>query len=192
MQLDAYSAQVAAQISALAGLGDERTKQIAETLAGAAEPAVRLALLAALTDAADEISSVLLDLPGSPTVAIRLDGDEAVVDVRPTGGGTATAAAEARDESDASARISLRLSEALKSDIDAAAARDGVSVNTWLVRAASVALNPDPFESLAALGRNFGSFGAGVGSGTGSAARGPGRRGGTHGGGQHVTGWING
>ena len=33
------------------------------------------------------------------------------------------------------ARISLRLPEGLKASIDAAAAREGVSVNTWLVRA---------------------------------------------------------
>jgi predicted HicB family RNase H-like nuclease len=32
------------------------------------------------------------------------------------------------------ARISLRLPESLKTAIDAAAAREGVSANTWLVR----------------------------------------------------------
>ena len=38
-------------------------------------------------------------------------------------------------------RISLRLSEALKSDVEAAAKADAVSVNTWLVRAAGHALS---------------------------------------------------
>ena len=33
------------------------------------------------------------------------------------------------------ARISLRLPEALKTAVEAAAAREGVSVNTWIVRA---------------------------------------------------------
>ena len=33
------------------------------------------------------------------------------------------------------ARITLRLPEPLKASIEAAAAREGVSVNTWLVRA---------------------------------------------------------
>ena len=68
---------------------------------------------------------------------MRLDGD----DVRRRACSRATAAAGAApnhaDDGDASARISLRLSEALKAEIDAAAARDGVSVNTWLVRAAA-------------------------------------------------------
>lgn len=38
------------------------------------------------------------------------------------------------------ARITLRLPESLKSRIDAAAAANGVSVNTWLVRALGRAL----------------------------------------------------
>ena len=38
-------------------------------------------------------------------------------------------------EDGTSARITLRLSEALKTSVEAAAAREGVSVNTWIVRA---------------------------------------------------------
>ena len=44
------------------------------------------------------------------------------------------AAPPASDEG-ATARITLRLTESLKAGIEAAAAREGVSVNTWLVRA---------------------------------------------------------
>ena len=59
------------------------------------------------------------------------------------------------DDGDASARISLRLSESLKTDIDVAATRDGISVNTWLVRVATAALNgPGP-------GAPFGRRGSG-------------------------------
>ena len=36
--------------------------------------------------------------------------------------------------------MSLRLSDGLKKAVDEAAAREGVSVNTWLVRAAGQAL----------------------------------------------------
>jgi HicB family len=175
MQLDSYEAQVAKHLAAVAALGDDRTKQVADSLAAAAAPAVRLAVLQALSDAAEEITGTLLELPGSPHVTMRLDGDEVAVDVRLAGDlGDAPAGEERRDDGDSSARISMRLSEALKSDIDAAAASDGVSVNTWLVRAATSALNPNPFDSLAAFGRNFGGTGRGRGSG------------------QQVTGWING
>ncbi|WP_375493955.1 toxin-antitoxin system HicB family antitoxin [uncultured Jatrophihabitans sp.] len=185
MQLDEYSSQVATQIRAAAALGDDRTREVAEALAGAAEPAVRLAVLAAVSDTADEITSVLVDLPGAPTVAVRLDGNEATVDVRLSHDDT-PAQEQRPDDGDTSARISLRLSEALKTDIDAAAARDGVSVNAWLVRAATAGLDPNPFDSLAAFGKNFG-LGAGPNRGRGGGGRGGGR-----GAGQHVTGWING
>jgi predicted HicB family RNase H-like nuclease len=40
-------------------------------------------------------------------------------------------------EEAATARITLRLPEALKASVEAAAAREGLSVNTWLVRALS-------------------------------------------------------
>jgi hypothetical protein len=36
--------------------------------------------------------------------------------------------------------VNLRLPEGLKADVEQAAARDGLSVNAWLVRAASAAL----------------------------------------------------
>ena len=46
------------------------------------------------------------------------------------------APAAAADEA-YSARITLRLPEALKSALETAAGREGVSVNTWIVRALS-------------------------------------------------------
>jgi hypothetical protein len=173
MQLDHHLAQVHDQLSAAAALGDERTREIAATLATAATPSVRLAILNALSAAAGEITAALLDSPGSPAVTVRLDGDEVHVAVQTVEPET-TGAEPRRDDSDTSARISLRLSESLKADVDDAAARDGVSVNTWLVRAASAALTPA-------------SFGGSSGSG-----HGPGRHGNHNTGTHRVTGWING
>jgi HicB-like protein involved in pilus formation len=140
MQIDDYVQQVHDQLTASAALGDERTQQIAATVAAAATPAVRLAIMAALGAAADEITAALLDTPGAPTVAVRLDADTVRIEV--LGGEPEPATAPRPDDGDTSARISLRLSEALKSDVEAAAAREGVSVNTWLVRAAGAALTP--------------------------------------------------
>ena len=45
---------------------------------------------------------------------------------------------------DLSARITLRLPDSLKSSIETAAAREGVSVNTWLVRALARAADARP------------------------------------------------
>ena len=45
---------------------------------------------------------------------------------------------------DLSARISLRLPESLKTAVEAAAAREGVSTNAWLVRAIARATESRP------------------------------------------------
>lgn len=167
MQLDDYVQQVEDQLGAAAALGDDRTRELAATLATAAGPAVRLAILAALSAAADEITAALLDAPGAPTVAVHLDSDDIRIAV---GSGPAEPVHRSRpDDGDASARISMRLSEALKAEIDDAANRAEVSVNTWLVRAATTALGA------AATGSQGPSGGWGRGANT-----------------HHVTGWING
>lgn len=167
MQLHPYVSQVQAQLAAAAALGDERTKATADALAAAAEPAIRLAVLAAVTAGADDITAALLDSPGAPSVSVRIDGDELRVEVR-TAETVPETPAPAGEDADASARISLRLTESLKFDIEAAARADAVSVNTWIVRAASRALAPAP------VSRPSGGH--------------PMRAGPTH----HITGWING
>ncbi|MCW2497473.1 hypothetical protein [Jatrophihabitans sp.] len=169
MELHSYVAQVQEQLETAAALGDDRTQQTAAALATAAAPAMRLAVLSAVSAAADEITAALLDSPGAPAVSIRLDGDELRVEVRATADQGTPAPA---DDGDASARISLRLSESLKADIESAARRDALSVNSWLVRAATTALTPQ----------------WGPGMRNGDPRRGPGRPGNAH----HVTGWING
>jgi uncharacterized protein (DUF1778 family) len=175
MQLQTHITEVQEQLRAAAALGDERTQQIAGALATAATPAVRLAVLNALAGAADEITAALLDYPGSPGVSVRLDGDEVAVEVHATTTPAIEAEEPRRDEGEATARISLRLTEALKAEIDAAADQEGISVNTWLVRAAGAALRPTPF------GPNFPFNFTAAGRGRGSAGN-------QH----HVSGWING
>src|SRR6476661_1585078 len=137
MELHPYVNQVQTHLAAAAALGDDRTRQTAEALAAAAEPAMRLAVLAAVSAAADEITATLLDSPGSPAVSVRLDGDELRVEFRMTEPAPEAPCTAAPEDADASARISLRLSETLKADIEVAARNDTVSVNTWLVRAAA-------------------------------------------------------
>ncbi len=138
MQLEPHVARVREQIQATAALGDDRTREVAAGLAEGVDAATRLALLGAVSEAADEITAALLDQPGAPAVAVRLDGSDALaVEVRSA---EHDHPAQPPAEGDTSARVSLRLAESLKSEIDAAAERDGVSVNTWLVRAATTAL----------------------------------------------------
>ena len=54
------------------------------------------------------------------------------------------AGADPGDASDDMTRITLRLSGPLKARVDAEAAAAGLSVNAWLVRAISRALDPGP------------------------------------------------
>ena len=144
MQIGQHVEHVRHQLRTAAALGDERTQQIAASLADTIGPAVQLAVMSALSSAADEITAALLDTPGAPAVSVSLDGDgshgdagEVRIDVRPTALDAGASAEPGTDDGDATARISLRLSESLKTEIDAAARREGVSVNTWLVRTAA-------------------------------------------------------
>jgi HicB family len=169
MRFEPYVTQVQSQLSAAAALGDDSTRVTADALATAAEPAVRLALLSVVTAAADEITAALLDSPGAPAVSVRLDGDDLRVEVRAAGRRepSADVAAASPDDSENAARISLRLPETLKAHIEATARRNGVSVNTWIVRAASAALSGSGRD-----GRRASIWETGTG--------------------QRLTGWING
>jgi hypothetical protein len=184
MHLDDNLRQLREQLGASASLGDERTQQIAATLASTLEPAVRLAIMSSLNAAADEITAALLESPGAPRAAIRLDGDEVLFELIATE--AQAASSTPTDDGEASARISLRLTEALKAQIDDAATRDGVSVNTWLVRAANAALSGGSgwpghgWQPPTGWGGPWG--GAGGGSGGGQRGHRPNR----------ITGWIDG
>lgn len=132
MDLECYVNQVREQLIDAARVGDERTREMAVALAATAGPAVRLALLGAVSAAAEEITAQLADA----RVNAQLDGDSIQLEV------TRAQAAPVLlvEDGDASARVSLRLSESLKSQVEVAARREVISVNTWLIRAAGAAL----------------------------------------------------
>ena len=71
--------------------------------------------------------------PGKVRTELRLGAGE----IRLTSGEEAEAAPVAGAAEGFTARISLRLPDTLKTSVEAAAAREGVSVNTWIVRALS-------------------------------------------------------
>ncbi|MDR1998708.1 MAG: toxin-antitoxin system HicB family antitoxin [Frankiaceae bacterium] len=177
MQIEPYIERVAEQLMASAALGDARTQEIAAALGETAHSAIQLALLQAVSGAAEEITAALFEVgaPGAPTVAAHFDGGELAFRVTLSEDPSPPPAA---DEKDATARISLRLSESLKSEIEQAAEREAVSVNAWLVRAARHLLS----RSAPGWGAAMGGW-AGWGPGGPAAARG----------GQHrITGWVSG
>ena len=154
MELDRYVADLRAHLAAAAESGSEDVQTVAERLSVALDAAARLVLLEALSDAASEITMELA--PGSVDVRLRGRDPEFVVS-RPTptefveAGAPApapTAAAppatlnpDVTDDT-ATSRTTLRLPDQLKARVDKAATEDGLSVNSWLVRAIAAALEP--------------------------------------------------
>lgn len=130
MELARYVEALQNDLAGIAAVGDEQTAAAAGRLIEAIRASAGLRLLDALTDAALELSG---QLP-SGHVEVRLTGqDPSFVYV----GEETEEAPVAADQEGATARISLRLPEGLKASVEVAASREGVSVNTWLIRALS-------------------------------------------------------
>ena len=141
MELGSYVNDLQRQLVDAAANGAEDTRAVAERLAIGLDAATRLVLLDVLSAAAGEITRDLA--PGSVDVRLRGREVEFVV-TQPAGENDGDSAAVASvDLDDAStSRTTLRLPDALKARVDEAAAADGLSVNTWLVRAVAAALQP--------------------------------------------------
>lgn len=143
MELSPFSQQVHAQLTAAAALGDERTRQIADALATTAQSAVRVAILDALSAATAEVTNALYEASGgqsAPAVTLHLHGEQVRFSVSVPPEDSAEPARGRTDDGEATARISLRLTEALKAEIEQAASQAELSINSWLVRAAAGAL----------------------------------------------------
>ena len=129
MEMARFIEALEADLAAVAAVVDEQTAAAAERVLQAIRGSAGLRLLDVLGEAALEVSA---QLP-SGHVEVRLSGqDPALVYVAEE-----EAAPEPAAEDGLTARITLRLPEGLKASIEIAAAREGVSVNSWLVRALS-------------------------------------------------------
>lgn len=127
MQLRPFIDGLQADLEGIAAVGDDAVADAARRLSAAIGASAGLRLLDTLTEAALELSS---QLP-SGHVEVRMSGqDPTLVYVE-----EAAEPAQPPSEDALVARISLRLPEGLKVAIEAAATREGVSVNAWLVRA---------------------------------------------------------
>src|SRR6478735_1551953 len=145
MELDRYVTGLRDQLLAAAQSKDDDAMLVAERLIGSLESSVRLTLLEALSDAANEITLELA--PGSVEVRLRGRDPELVVTPPPPAPSPMTssdATAAADGEEGTAARVTLRLPEAVKQRMEAAAARQSLSVNTWLVRTVAAAVDAQP------------------------------------------------
>ena len=145
MDLTRHVEELRHQLMAVAEPGGDDVREVAGTLAASLDSATRLVLLDALSSATDEITRELA--PGSVELRLRGRDPEFVVSLPPSDPAgdqpvspdvTATSAAPSVAVTDAddgsTSRITLRLPEQLKLQIEELAGRSGVSVNSWLVR----------------------------------------------------------
>jgi hypothetical protein len=142
MNLDSHVAQLHEQLALAAEAGGDEARALAQRLTAPLDSAVRLMLLDALSAAAAEITRELA--PGS--VELRLRGGEpefAVIagePAEPSEPAGELPPAPAADAEGSVSRINLRLPDRLKAQVEAAADREGLSTNAWLVRAVSAAV----------------------------------------------------
>jgi hypothetical protein len=140
MELSPYVEGLRRELSSLTRFASDDVVQVVERLGEALDSSVRLMLLDVLSAAAADITTRLDDT----VIDVRLGAGEPDFVVtavpqadatQPAGPGQDSAADEA-----GTARVTLRLSEALKTRVETQAAADGLSVNSWLAHAAIRAL----------------------------------------------------
>jgi len=153
MELDGYIARLHSDVMAAASLGGEAIGEAATRITASLDASLRMVLLEALSDAAAEITA---ELDGA-TVEVRLRGrqpDLVVTATAPAADATTSfplPPAQPSDDDDEAqelgadattiltARITLRLPEAVKQLAEEAAGRARQSLNTWLVEAVRAA-----------------------------------------------------
>lgn len=183
MDITPYVESLRRDLLAAAEAAGPEAHAAAERLGYALDPAVRLALMEAISQAASEITAEMPD----GAVDVRLDGRElafvvdapaAITPPPPPAPPAPPAPPSPEDEEEGStARITLRLPESVKARAEEYAARSGHSLNTWLVNVVRQATREgainvdidlssvpfvgyDPFEGKGPFGGQRGSRGS--------------------------------
>lgn len=163
MELQTYVDNVRDQLLTAAENSGDESRLAAERMTATIDSALRLALLEAVSAAADEITVELA--PGSvevrlrgrdPEFAVTAPATPPIQSAPPVAPAVALPMPVDTDDGGTS-RITLRLPELLKSRIEAAAEAEGLSVNGWLVRSLTAATStavPPPSPSQTS-GRSF-------------------------------------
>jgi predicted HicB family RNase H-like nuclease len=137
MQLSVYIEALEQDLAAIAAVGDEHVAAAAGRLSQALRSSLGLRLLDLLGEAALEVSA---QVP-SGHVEVRLAGQDPSLVYVPE---EAEPASPSGPDDELTARITLRLPDSLKGAIEVAASSEGVSVNTWLVRALARSVSSKP------------------------------------------------
>ncbi|GAA1531134.1 hypothetical protein GCM10009730_45540 [Streptomyces albidochromogenes] len=167
MDLTPYVETLRRELAVAGAAGGDDARELTERLTAPLESAARLTLLNVLSAATAEITRDLA--PGSVDVRLRgLDPDFVVTPPPTEGGARAEPAAPveplrppapADGDEGGTARVNLRLPAHLKVRVEEIATREGLSVNAWLVRAVSAAVDggtpPRTTQKTKPLGQSF-------------------------------------
>jgi hypothetical protein len=167
MDLTPYVDTLRRELAVAAEAGGDEARALAERLTAPLESATRLTMLNVLSAAMAEITRELA--PGSVDVRLRGLDPDFVVTPPPSDSGAAAepsarveplgSPAPAEGEEGGTARVNLRLPAHLKARAEEAAGREGLSVNAWLVRAVTSAVEggarPRTAEKTQTHGQSF-------------------------------------
>ncbi|MEU9594162.1 hypothetical protein ACGF7W_21700 [Streptomyces sp. NPDC048219] len=165
MDLTPYVDTIRRELVVAADAGGDEARELAERLTAPLESATRLTMLNVLSAAMDEITRELA--PGSVDVRLRGLDPDFVVTPPPTDAGIPAEPADvpagplptpvpAEGDEGGTARVNLRLPAHLKVRAEEAANREGLSVNAWLVRAVSAAVEGGGVPRTTERARNVG------------------------------------
>ena len=124
MKMSKFIDLLSNDLKALGKLGGPELDSAVSRLIPTLEPVLRTRLLEALSEIADELSQ---QFPGAH-LEVRVQGDE--IDLVHIEDGSIVR----ENPADLNARITLRLPEDLKSRIESAATKEGISLNSWLLK----------------------------------------------------------
>ncbi|MFB8022470.1 hypothetical protein ACWD7B_22945 [Streptomyces rubiginosohelvolus] len=167
MDLTPYVDHLRRELAVAADASGDEARALAERLSAPLESAARLTLLNVLSAAMSDVTRELA--PGSVDVRLRgLDPEfvvtpppapEPVREEREAVAAPVAAPPAAEADDGTMVRINLRLPAHLKGRAEGAAAAEGLSVNAWLVRAVSVALDGGGRASAPGRGKDSGGRG---------------------------------
>jgi hypothetical protein len=151
MEMSEYTEALRREVATITRFAGEDVARAGQMISDALDASIRLTLLDVLSGAAAEITSRLDDIAievrlstGDPTFAVVHGPQDLTPPPPPPPPVPGDPARGDGDEETGTSRVTLRLPDGLKSRADTAAGREGLSLNAWLVRAASRALDDPP------------------------------------------------
>jgi hypothetical protein len=149
MQTSWFTESLRSDLEAVGSMGSEKAMKVADRLITVALPLAKARMLEAMSMALGELSAVL----GVDGIDLRVSGDDVTFVPAQAPAQAPASVVDAGEQ----ARFSLRLPDELKARVDERAASEGISTNTWIVRALEAAVGHGSRNS--PRGRHLSGFG---------------------------------